>query len=55
VGFKDDFWTGSNSVFINDFIVRSSLGELKISASAVELGSDDDFYIGNESFFVNDF
>jgi len=55
VGFKDDFWIGSNSVFINDFFVRSSLGALKILAPTVDLGSNDDLYIGNESFFINDF
>jgi hypothetical protein len=45
---------GCNLVFVNDFWVSTSLGALKISASAVELGSDDDCYIGNETFFIND-
>jgi hypothetical protein len=41
--------------FVNDLWVSSSLGALKISVSAMELGFEDDFFIGNDSIFVNDF
>ena len=39
LGFKHDFWDGRDSVFINGLSVRSSLFAQKMSASAVELGS----------------
>jgi hypothetical protein len=39
LGFEDDFWDGRDSVFINGLSVRSSLFAQKMSASAVELGS----------------
>ena len=39
----DDFWVGSDSVFINDFLVSSRLYALMISASIVEMCCIDDF------------
>jgi hypothetical protein len=39
LGFEDDFWDDKDSVFINGLSVRSSLFAQKMSASAVDLGS----------------
>jgi hypothetical protein len=45
MGFEDDFWDDRDSVFINDFSVRSILIAQKMSASDVELGFLDDFWV----------
>ena len=50
LGFEDDFWDTRDSVFINDFSVRSSLFAPKMAASAVELGFLDDFGSEGPSF-----
>jgi len=55
VDFEDDFLVGSDSVFVNDFWVTSSLGVLKISTSTVELGSGDDICVGSDLVFNNNF
>jgi hypothetical protein len=39
LGLEDDFLDGTESIFINGLSVRSSLFAQKMSASAVELGS----------------
>jgi hypothetical protein len=54
-GFRWWFLGRQGVSFVNDFLVRSSLCALKISAPAIEPGSDDDLYVGNELFFINDF
>jgi hypothetical protein len=50
MGFEDDFWDTRDSVFINDFSVKSSLFAPKMAASAVELGFLDDFGSEGPSF-----
>jgi hypothetical protein len=42
-------------VFVNGLCASSSLGALKISVTAIELGSRDDFWVSSEAFFVNYF
>jgi len=44
-GFQDDFWYRWDSVFVNDFLVTSSLCAEKMSASAIELGFLDDLCV----------
>jgi hypothetical protein len=39
----DDFWVGSNAVFINDFLVDSKLCVVTIPVPATELNCVDDF------------
>jgi hypothetical protein len=50
MGFEDDFWDSTDSVFINGFLVTSSLCVLKMSASAVELRFLDDFWSARTHF-----
>ena len=47
----DDFFVRNAFVFINDFLFCCTLCVLKISASAVELGSGDDFWVGSDVVF----
>jgi hypothetical protein len=43
-------------VFVNGLLASNSLCALKMSASAVELGSRDDFWVGSDVvFFINCF
>jgi hypothetical protein len=51
----DDFWVGSDSVFINDFWVSCKPYALTILVSAVKLCCVDDFWVGSDSVFINDF
>jgi len=55
LGYVDDFWVGSDSVFINDFYINSRTCALIISASAVELGCIDKIWVNSDLVFVNDF
>ena len=55
LGFENDFWDSRDSVFVNGFLVSSSLCSVNISASAVELGFEDDFLDSRDSVFVNSF
>ena len=48
--YADDFWFGRDLVFVNDFWLWCSLWAMKISASAVELGSGDDFWSSRTLF-----
>jgi len=50
LGFEDDFWDSSDSVFINGLSVRSILFAQKMSASDVEMGFWDDFWVPGTSF-----
>jgi hypothetical protein len=43
LGYVDDFWVDSDSFFVNDLWVSSSLCVLTISALAVKLGYVNDF------------
>jgi len=45
LGFQDDFSDNRDSVFVNGFLVYSSLGAQKTSLSPVELGFMDDFCV----------
>jgi hypothetical protein len=44
----NDFWIGSDSVFINNFWVSRKLYALMISASAVKLCCVDDFWVDSD-------
>ena len=43
LGSGDDFWVSRDAVFVNDLLFWRSPRVLKISASAVDVGSDDYF------------
>jgi hypothetical protein len=55
LGFEDDFWDTSDSVFIKGLSVSSSLFALKMSMSTVEMGFLDDFLGLRVLVFVNGF
>ena len=51
----DEFWVGSDSVFINYFGINRRMYVLMNSTSAAELDCADDSWVSNDSVFVNDF
>jgi len=55
LGFEDDIWDSTDSVFINGLSVRSSLFAQKMLASTVKLGFLDDFLGPGVLVFINDF